>query len=121
MSAESDYFKIKTQVFTEKQASILQSTALSLGSGQEGERGRRRPALNFGTRTKRHKNVNRNKARNPTTQTHRGDDSAATEGDWTYPPWRASVYSRNSKLVTLQLLMAQVCVPVGMQANMKSN
>lgn len=37
-SAESAYFKIKTQVIMGKQARILQSTVLSLGSSQEGER-----------------------------------------------------------------------------------
>lgn len=82
------------------------------GASQEGQR--RRPTLNFGTRIKLYKNVIRNTTTNPTSQTHYGDNSAATDDDWTCLPWRASVYSRNSKLDTLQLLIAKVCIPMGM-------
>lgn len=90
-----------------------------MGIGQEGERGEGQ--LCIGVRIKLYNNAIRNKTRNHTSQTHYGDDSAATDEDWTYPPSRANIYSRNSKLDTLQLLIAKVCIPVGMQANMKSN
>lgn len=59
------------------------------------------------------KNTAWNKKVSPTSQTHYCDNFAVTDEDWTYPPWRASVYSRNSKLDTLQLLIAKVCSPMG--------